>query len=233
MPSAFRGCVKQPFTPELAARLVEHARAGLTEMAAATQEKLHRNCLGSWLRQGRADTLGEFGEFARGFDAAQAENAARSNAIAHLPVEVTPELTQTICETVRRGNFLDTAGALVGISRSTLGTWLRRGAREETGEYAEFTRAVRLAQAEAEAEGVSAIQAAARSDWKAVAWLLARLAPERWGDRAKVELSGEIEHTTSEAQERLARKVQALVVSVTRAELPALPAHGATSSDDE
>lgn len=230
MASAFRGCVAKPFTPELGAALIEHARAGLTEVAASVQEKLHRNTLASWLKQGRADAGSEFAEFARAWDSAQAENAARSNLAAHVQVDVTPELTETICETVRRGNFLDTAGALVGISRSTLGTWLRRGAREEAGPYAEFTRAVRLAQAEAEAEGVSAIQTAARSDWKAVAWLLARLAPDRWGDRAKVELTGEIEHTTSEAQERLARKVQALVVSVTRAELPA---HEASLADGE
>lgn len=125
---------------------------------------------------------------------------------------LTPEVAILICNSIRLGNYLETAAAAAGIGGSTLRQWLARGTRAcqrlEDGEplespedrvYLEFAQEVRKAEAVAEERAVRQIDLAANFDWKAAAWRLSRKSPDRWGDRStqQVEVTGRIHSQVS------------------------------------
>jgi rubrerythrin len=110
------------------------------------------------------------------------------------PTKLTPDLQRQVCDTLRRGAYLETAAALAGVDRTTLQEWLRRGRREDDGPYVEFSRAVQSAQAEAEMRDLDRVDAAAEAGtWQASAWRLERRSPERWGRRTSVKLEAPAE----------------------------------------
>ena len=73
---------------------------------------------------------------------------------------LTLEVQQAIINALRGGNYLETAGALAGISVSTLRNWLRAGRRNASPELAEFHRQVTQARASAEVTMVESASAA-------------------------------------------------------------------------
>jgi len=46
------------------------------------------------------------------------------------PTKITKAITKTIVDAVRRGNYIETAAALAGVSKNTIYEWMRRGAAE-------------------------------------------------------------------------------------------------------
>ena len=46
------------------------------------------------------------------------------------PTKLNEDITEEIVKAIKLGNYLETAAAYVGISKSTLYDWLRRGKRE-------------------------------------------------------------------------------------------------------
>ena len=121
------------------------------------------------------------------------------------PTKLTPKLQEEICKAIRAGNYIETAAAFAGISKSTLYEWLKRGAREKErlaknprakikkseAPFVEFSDAVEKALAASEVRDVMLIGKAAETQWQAAAWRLERRFPERWGRREKLAL----EHT--------------------------------------
>jgi len=100
--------------------------------------------------------------------------------------KLTPELTEKICALVRAHNYIETAAAYAGLSKNTLYDWLRRGARQQSGLYREFSDALTQALAHSEIADVARISlAAAAGNWRAVAWRLERRFPERWGSSVR------------------------------------------------
>ncbi len=98
---------------------------------------------------------------------------------------LTPALQRQICDSVRSGNWLETAAQAAGIDRDTLFSWKRKGRTDvEEGRtssiYAEFVNPIARAEAECEAAGLARIRGAAERDWRAAAWYLERRHPERW-----------------------------------------------------
>lgn len=106
------------------------------------------------------------------------------------PTKLTPDIQKTIVEQLRWGNYLETAAVFAGLSKDTLYNWLKRGSREKTGIYKEFSDAVSKAMAEAEIRDVANITNAAKTDWRASAWRLQHRNPRKWGkmDEEKHEL---------------------------------------------
>ena len=86
------------------------------------------------------------------------------------PTVLTPELQEGIIAALNAGCYLEPAAARVGVSKNTLYDWVRRGVREKTGMYAEFSDAVEKAMAAAETAGIARIRQAAGEDWRAMAW---------------------------------------------------------------
>lgn len=101
--------------------------------------------------------------------------------------EYTPELGSNLCKVLARGNFREMACAQVGISTQTLRNWLRRGVEGEE-QFAELLLNVENAEAQSEDLLITGIQAAGKQDWRALAWILERLASQRWGYKAQAQV---------------------------------------------
>ena len=109
--------------------------------------------------------------------------------------KLTPELTERICDFIRKGNYISTACQIVGIHKATYYNWLEQGETDiEAGidsMYADFVKAVKKAEADAEEELVKMVRNAAPKNWIAGMTLLERRHPDRWGrrDRHQVEVN--------------------------------------------
>ena len=109
--------------------------------------------------------------------------------MARPPIDLTPELQETIIGALRAGNYIETAAALVGIHHDTLREWVKKG-RKGDPRYEEFAAAVTAAIASAEARDLAVIGKAAGEHWQAAAWRLERRFNDRWGRKNDVALSG-------------------------------------------
>jgi hypothetical protein len=103
--------------------------------------------------------------------------------------KLTPELREKFCGLVRDGNYMQAACAGVGISFATFRNWYNRGRKALRGPYLEFFEAVRLAQAESEAQLVKNWQAQVPENWQAARDFLARRFPARWGPKDSHDVS--------------------------------------------
>jgi hypothetical protein len=106
------------------------------------------------------------------------------------PSKLTPQTTETICEALGSGAYLETASRAAGVAPSTLHGWLQRGRLAEQSSnpksddlpFLELLEAVKKAQAVAEMTALSVIrEAAERGTWQAAAWFLERSNPAAWG----------------------------------------------------
>jgi transposase len=108
------------------------------------------------------------------------------------PLEITPELIVKAYQLARDTLYVECVAGLLGISRSTLYRWLRRGSRERRRRerglipkekeqlFLEFSDSVKKGFYEAEKADLETIQKATSEHWQASAWRLERTHPERW-----------------------------------------------------
>ena len=99
------------------------------------------------------------------------------------PVKLTEDLQNKIVSILEKGNYVETACALAGISKQTFYNWRNRGNTQKSGKYRGFLDAVEKAIATAEIADLKIIDQAAQKNWRAAAWLLERRSPERWGNK--------------------------------------------------
>ena len=123
------------------------------------------------------------------------------------PTKLTPKKREIIIEAVERGNYIETAAALAGVSEATVYNWRNRGKRElerlekypdaeiskTERPFLEFLEAYTRALAVAEDLDVQNINKAAKDDWRASAWKLERRNPKKWGKKER--LDANLQHT--------------------------------------
>jgi transposase len=100
--------------------------------------------------------------------------------------KLTPDLQSKICSVLQVGNYIETAAAYAGVSKTTLYKWLKRGRREQSGQYTDFVAAVEQALAHSEVDAIAHITKAGHENWQALAWRLERRFPAKWGKREKL-----------------------------------------------
>ena len=122
------------------------------------------------------------------------------------PSRLTAEMQESICTALRAGNYMETAAAMNGVSKVSIYSWLKRGARERDrlatssrqkastseAQYLAFLNAVEKAQAQSESRDVALIGRAAETQWQAAAWRLERKHYTRWGRKQQLEHSGSV-----------------------------------------
>lgn len=107
------------------------------------------------------------------------------------PSKLTADVHDQIVDLMKAGNFGETAAACAGISRETLRSWLRRGARAKSGKFRRFRDDFVRAAAASESDLLTLIRNAAKgpdAKWQAAAWIMERKHPERFGRRQKLEV---------------------------------------------
>ena len=107
------------------------------------------------------------------------------------PTKLTKEIINEICQLLRAGSYIETACNFVGLHKDTYYRWAKEGARAKGGIKKIFSDSVKKAIAEAEIRDLEEIRK--NDSWQSKAWRLERRFPDRWGNRQKVELSGNVE----------------------------------------
>ena len=111
------------------------------------------------------------------------------------PSRLNAEIQEKIVSAIRAGNYANVAAAYAGINVGTFYEWLQKGRAQQSGKYAEFHDAVKLAESQAEIRAVAMVQRHMDDNWAAAMTYLERKHPDRWGRRDR--LSVEIENKQS------------------------------------
>ncbi len=94
------------------------------------------------------------------------------------------ERASKIIESVRSGQHISTSARLVGLAPHTVYSWMQRGAADNAAKidstWADFTRRMDAASAEAEQTMVERFAAGTKKDWRAAESYLVRRFPDRW-----------------------------------------------------
>ena len=109
------------------------------------------------------------------------------------PSKLTADTEARILSMVRSGSSNRTACMAAGICERTFYMWKTKGeSPDEPPEYSHFLQELTRAEQEGHAARLALIQKAARTDWRAAAWMQERLDPERWSLKHQVEHSGQV-----------------------------------------
>ncbi|MBT2601816.1 hypothetical protein J7E55_01915 [Bacillus sp. ISL-53] len=109
--------------------------------------------------------------------------------------KLTPKLIVDAAKLIKVGNYVVAVCEYLGIDESTWYRWMRDGEHAKTGLKREFYKTIKKANAEEEIRLIADLQKIAQVDlkWQALAWILERKYPERWGRKDKI--SAEVSHT--------------------------------------
>lgn len=139
---------------------------------------------------------------------------------------LSPEVIQTICDLLKRGNYLGTAAKYVGVAPETVSAWLRRGndliaEDRDDDDYDDYERLfmelsleVEKARSFAEIKAVEVIRNAMPSQWQAAAWYLERTNNREWGKTFRAEVTGDNGGPVQVDVDSVMRKVEALTQRV-------------------
>ncbi len=97
-------------------------------------------------------------------------------------IPLTPEIVAAVVQAITGGNTRDVAAEYAGVSVGTLYKWLAKARKARKGQFLEFLKAIKKAEADAVVRNVAIIQKAAQKTWQAAAWWLERKYPEDWGN---------------------------------------------------
>jgi transposase len=106
------------------------------------------------------------------------------------PPKLSKEVESTIVNWVAAGNYFDTACSLAGVSKSSGYAWVKAGRAQKRGRYREFLDALNRARAEAETRLLAHIDNQAAGEWRAAAWRLEHMFPNRYRDKKRMEVTG-------------------------------------------
>lgn len=92
------------------------------------------------------------------------------------------ELVAAVARGIEEGATYEIAAAVLGVTARTLRNW-RKYADEGDERYWELFEAIEKAEAVAQRDYLVQMRAHGEKDWRALAWLLERKWPERWGPK--------------------------------------------------
>lgn len=97
------------------------------------------------------------------------------------PTKFTDANRKIILDKIEKGLSRESAAAAAKVTTRTIRNWLERGRKGELG-FVQFLNDVELAEHKAEGVYVNYVLQAAKKDWRAAAWWLARRFPQRWSE---------------------------------------------------
>jgi hypothetical protein len=104
------------------------------------------------------------------------------------PSKLTKERRDLFVTAIREGNYVETAAAVAGISKTSIYNWMARGREAKSGEFFAFLEAVKEAEAFAERTAVGQVRRAGATDtrnWAAAMTFLERRFRDRWARPAQ------------------------------------------------
>ena len=138
------------------------------------------------------------------------------------PTILNKAMADVIIDLLKRGNYLSTASAYVGIKPATITSWVKKGnsLADEDRELDEteqlfvwFAVEVEKARAFSEIKSVEKIRQAGNESWQAAAWYLERTNPRDWGRITRTEITGADGGAIEIDASSVNRKIEALLVA--------------------
>lgn len=98
------------------------------------------------------------------------------------PTKLTPKVQERVCEAIAQGATYALAAKYAGIHYDTFNEWMKAGEEAESGEFSDFSDAVKEAEGKAAVKWLKKIEVAAnKGNWTAAAWKLERRYPQEYG----------------------------------------------------
>ena len=97
--------------------------------------------------------------------------------------KLTPVVLEGILESLRDGNYIETACSARGITKGTLYDWIEKGRRDPESLESDVLHAMKKAVAEGEELLLKAILTGKANEWQKFATMLSRRHADRWSDR--------------------------------------------------
>ena len=111
------------------------------------------------------------------------------------PIKLNKEIIAEMAKYVSEGSSYRDAATLCGVVPNTFLDWRKRGEEDmnngKDSLFSEFLRTLKESEAKAKAEAIRYIQRS--DDWKARAWYLERKYNDEFGNKQKIEHSGDDE----------------------------------------
>lgn len=103
--------------------------------------------------------------------------------------KLTKGLIQNAEKLLKGGNYVETVCEYLGIGTTTWYRWMQEGEQANFGLKREFWEAIKKAESEAEIRLVTDLQKIADEErtWQAIAWMLERKYPDRWGKKDRLD----------------------------------------------
>lgn len=105
-------------------------------------------------------------------------------------LKLTDEMIANAVKGIEEGNYACTVALALGISERSFWRWLEKGEKANSGIYSRFWHAIKKAEGIREKELLGIIRKAANRNWQAAAWMLERMAPEKFGRRERIQHEG-------------------------------------------
>lgn len=100
------------------------------------------------------------------------------------PTKFTDETTKKIIEAISVGATYEHACAYAGVSYVSFNAWMKKGEAAPSGQFLEFFKSIKEAEAKAVLKWSALIdKAATNGEWQAAAWKLERRYPNIYGKR--------------------------------------------------
>jgi len=90
------------------------------------------------------------------------------------PTKLDKDLIRDALAASQMGMSIDLLSDYIGVARSTVFEWIRRGSEEPGTIYREFSDAVSRGRSQCAALNLHRIQQASAEDWRAAAWIMER-----------------------------------------------------------
>lgn len=110
------------------------------------------------------------------------------------PTAISPDEQEEFFEALKLGLSIDRAAVIAGIPRSTVFDWMRRAQEPQASPvYRDFLAGVELARVDWEKRSLEQMAEMAKTDFRALRWMLETLAPERYGRNAAGRSDGQLD----------------------------------------
>jgi len=152
------------------------------------------------------------------------------------PSDLTPEVIETVRRILPTCLYMDTVANYLGLDRTTVNKWLKRGSKEhkrlaksntkpraKEALYLEFFLIHKKAIAEGEIYNAGIIKKAASDVWQAAAWTLERRFPGHWGRKDKAVNDDQLNQSITEILAKLAAGGAAQAADPTRTSIAGQP----------
>lgn len=133
-------------------------------------------------------------------------------------LQLTPELSKSICTLVQGGASIPDACLASGYSWNTVKVWIARGRTAKREQpFARFADELAQAKAKWRAGAVLQITKASAKDWRAAAWLLERRV-DSYRPQQRIEHSGNMQHEHRKAPEYTTAEVLVRIRELAKAD---------------